>query len=645
MTHVVSVLSASIFILCTLSKQSHAKSTGTSAFAYDSYAEDSIKAVPGENYLAELRQLISSAQHSITILHFNFFTENGETRKLAELLKRVKNQKPELTVDIILEGEKDLDKKNGAAKRNHLTKDFFKGSGVNLHFISGLRKDGTKPGVTHAKAVVVDEILLTGSTNLTNTSLTKNNEFNLAIRNKKASNFVRNYAESLKQNSMVIHPEEFGFEGTKILTDNQFLAEALNVIGEAKAGDSLNIATYFFRVDEKDDKDARRILSAIIEAKIRGAKIRVYLERNNNPDINQEITRSNLVVAKNLSDEGIDVYVDPEEKISHAKMIILDGKKKILLQGSTNLFRGDLNENHQINVRTDDATIVAKAQSWLTAKIAYESTPFNTSISGIPRPKMFRLWFGYAQNRSDLTSLETGVNEKLVPATTQYSKGRGLDAYLPALFKSNDHHPEIPDEVAIIAYSSAETYDAARMTPPFGPLYGPLHFSDGLFAKEIDGFKSGSAVAQPYDRNSFKLVKGLSAYHINAETVSWQLGATTLYVLKAQDGSSFEKVTTDAFGLVEENVARGSLDGALVAIDGNFETLLVWAHHGSNQPSVNFSSSMKLNKVIAYQIKKEGNVKFGLDEGASVSFETNLLSTVDLLKPILKYCADESKAN
>ncbi|MCX6126462.1 MAG: phospholipase D-like domain-containing protein, partial [Proteobacteria bacterium] len=509
---------------------------------YAASATPTLKAVPGESYLTELQNLIQSARSSVTILHFNFFTESGETKKLAELLKSRKRQSPNLAVDIILEGEKDLDKENGAATRNHLTKNFFEGSGVNVRFISGLRQEGKKPGVTHAKAVVIDDVLLTGSTNLTNTSLTKNNEFNVAIHDPKAANFARAYVQAILKKSTVLYPNALALEQASILTDNAFLPEALKVINEATLGETLNVATYFFRVAGEDDQDADKILSAVLQAKTRGAKIKFYLERNNNPQVNPDITRSNMNVAEKLSKAGIDVYFDPQEKISHAKMILLDGKRKILLQGSSNLFRGDLNENHQINIRIDDASIVAKAQSWLSAKIAYEGSQYGAIAAGKPLAKMFRLWFGYAQNRSDLSSLTIGVNQKLVPATTQYAKGRGLDAYLPALLKSEYSHPELPDEVAVIAYKNADMYDAARLTPPYGPKYGPLHFSEGLFAKETDGgFQSGSAVARPFERASFKVEKGLSAYQVNAGLVDWQTGSTTLYVLKTPSSISFEK--------------------------------------------------------------------------------------------------------
>ena len=605
---------------------------------YAASASTTLKAVPGESYLAELKNLIQSASSSVTILHFNFFTESGETRKLAELLKSRKRQSPNLAVDIILEGEKGLDNENGAATRNHLTKDFFEGSGVNVHFISGLRQEGKKPGVTHAKAIVIDDILLTGSTNLTNTSLTKNNEFNVAIRGPEAANFARAYIQDLLKDSTDLYPNALALEHANILTDNAFLPEALKVINEATLGDTLNVATYFFRVGGEDDQDADKILSAVLQAKSRGAKIKFYLERNNNPQINPDITRANMYVAEKLSKAGIDVYFDPQEKISHAKMILLDGKKKILLQGSTNLFRGDLNENHQVNIRIDDASVVAKAQTWLTAKIAYEGSHYTTIATGKSMAKMFRLWFGYAQNRSDLSSLTIGVNQKLVPATTQYAKGRGLDAYLPALLKSEHSHPELPDEVAVIAYKNADMYDAARLTPPYGPQYGPLHFSEGLFAKETDGgFKSGSAVARPFERASFKVEKGLSAYQINADLAAWQSGTTKLYVLKTPDNISFEKAAFTILASIQDQIDRRVLDGGLAALDSDRDTVLVWVHQNQSQSMSGFpANSAQVIKVIEYQTQKEGAIRFGLDQGVSVYFDSSMLYPVALMKPILE---------
>lgn len=594
-----------------------------------------IKAVPGENYLAELHTLIKSARNSVTILHFNFFTENGETRKIAELLKSRKLQNPRLAVDVILEGEKDLDKDTGAAARNQLTRDYFAGSGINVHFISGLRQDGKKPGVTHAKAVVIDDVLLTGSTNLTNTSLTKNNEFNIAIRDPKAANFARAYMQALLKKSTVLYPNALSLPAVKILTDNAFLPEALKVINEANTGDTLNIATYFFRVGGEDDQDADQIFAAVVQAKNRGAKIKFYLERNTNPQVNPDITRANMNTAKRLTDAGIDVYLDPEDKISHAKIILLDGKKKILLQGSTNLFRGDLNENHQVNVRIEAPEVIAKVQTWLAAKIAYEGSHFITVTTGKPMTKMFRLWFGYAQNRANLSSLTQGIHQKLIPATTRYAKGRGLDAYLPALLKSDDSHPELPDEVAVIAYKDVNMYDAARLAPPYGPQYGPLHFSDGLFAKETEtGLKSGSAVARPFDPSTFKVEIGLSAYKINADTTSWQTGTTTLYILKTKSG--FEDAAGSVLKGIQDKVTRHTLDGALAALDSNHGTIMVWTHQSRTTSAISFpTGSVETLKAITYQTQKEGSIRFGLDQGANVNFDARMLSPTTLMKPIL----------
>ena len=46
--------------------------------------------------------------------------------------------------EFLVEGEKDADKKNGAATRNQKTKEFFADSKVDFYFISGLRQGRIK---------------------------------------------------------------------------------------------------------------------------------------------------------------------------------------------------------------------------------------------------------------------------------------------------------------------------------------------------------------------------------------------------------------------------------------------------------------------------------------------------------------------
>ncbi len=452
-----------------------------------------VSLIPGEQYGETLLRLLDEGADQgspIDILHFNFFTEEGTTRRVAQKLIEIKQRKLDLPIRLILEGEKDLDKPGGAAARNLKTLEFFRDSGVEVRFITGSRQNGVK-GVTHAKAVRVGNLLLTGSTNLTNTSITKNNEMNFLVDSQEIAEGFGKFVDALLADSGRLHEVFVSVplpEGkVEFLTDTLFQQKALGLIGEAQKGDALDVTTYFFAVrGESGDAKAKEIFDAIGAAQERGVDIRVYLERNDNPKINQTITEANEQVARMLNEKGIRVYLDPPGKISHFKIIRLSGPaKKAVLSGSTNLYRGDISDNHQVNVYVENAALTDSLGAYLNQKIAYEGERFGHNQT-FP---MLRFWLGRAQNREDLAPFRAGVNRRLIPETTLVGAGRGLDAYLPA-FPSRGSYDFIPDEVALIAYSGDEAYQAIRTTPK-GSQYGPLHFEKDMFAKA----GSGSQVA------------------------------------------------------------------------------------------------------------------------------------------------------
>jgi phosphatidylserine/phosphatidylglycerophosphate/cardiolipin synthase-like enzyme len=600
---------------------------------------EGVTVVPGENYLGQLKSLLAGAKESVTILQFSFFTQDGAMHEVAEQLIQLKVDKPGLKVDVVLEGEKDKEKVDGVFAKNSATKQMLEAGGIDVHFVSGQRAAGENDGVTHAKMVIVDGTVLTGSTNFTNTSTTKNNEYNVLIQNREVAAGLRRWVQELIVDSTRVMGKRFEFSSGHVLTDDLFLNEALEVIGATKAGDELLVAAYFFRVDKDGDGAAASVRDALMQAMVRGVKLKVYLEQTNSEKLNADVERSNKVVAAQLAEKGADVYFDPEAKISHSKIILVNGKLKTALLGSTNLYRGDLSENHQVNVRINDPLAIAKIYPWLSAKMAYEGIKFELSGQTLQHAAMmFRVWFGFAQDREHVDGLVRGVNQKLIPATTQYAQGRGLNAYLPVLLDAKNLVPAIPDEAAIIVYNSASQYEAARATLPYGPAYGPLHFSEGMFVKETPNKeKSASSVAQVYKGSEFKIKGGLTAYSLKAEKSDWQNAAIKLLVLKGQENSDFGMQAKELLNRLDAETKIGrEVQSAIVGIDGDQKTILVWIADGRSPDGVkNITAGFRVLKTVDYTKQKVGHVAIGLNQGASVTFDRNLLGAKELWKPIL----------
>jgi hypothetical protein len=420
-----------------------------------------------------------------------------------------------------------------------------------------------------------------------------------------------------------------------MMTDDLFFNQALSLIGAASAGDSLDLTTYFFAYRTEGDAKAKRIYEEILAAQARGAKVRLYLERNSNLQVNQDITKANLQTAKRFEDAGVTrVYLDQEDKISHAKIIKVSGpNRNVALIGSTNIYRGDFDENHQVNFLIEHEDSIAALTAYLNQKFAYEGTR-NSLLQGGHTVPMMRFWRGYKQHEVANAEFQTKLNTLLIPELGAVGIGRGLRAYLPALFP--EAKPDfLPDEVALINYASEESYDAIRSTPR-GEKYGPLHFSPGLFAKEAaSGLKSGSTLAEAWSGN----VTIGKAYLVGQDTLDWQDGRVELRTLlrpaNMHDDDFAETVKAHITALA--NQANGITGGAIVLVDGKY--IMELRQHSSQAegpvPAHSEDSNLTLFNVISMLPQTQDAIAIDFGTGATMQFPTEPMSPSQLIEPVL----------
>jgi hypothetical protein len=161
---------------------------------------------------------------------------------------------------------------------------------------------------------------------------------------------------------------------------------------------------------------------------------------------------------------------------------------------------------------------------------------------------MIRFWRGYAQDTATRDGFRKLINEKLIPETIevgsrQAEDERGLLFYSPFMPSWNTAKRfRLPEEMAILVYKSTDHYDRIRQTER-GKLYGPLHFIDGLFAKEPrqDGKASGSLVAKPFTKVELQVRDGKTeiapaAYFLGKTPVDWQRGFGLVRILAHKAG-------------------------------------------------------------------------------------------------------------
>lgn len=320
--------------------------------------------VADQDYLSAVEQLLAQPNlRSVDVLQFSFAIKPGATQRIFDRL--VALQAAGTRVRVLLEGVA------GTRGENAKTMARLVQAGIKDVRLS-------KTHTTHAKAICVNgRSLLTGSTNWTVTSIERNNETNALIHSEALGAAFTGWYERMWGGHEAMMPAITRDGDTAFLTDTAFYAAAEALIREAET--SLDIATYFlaYRADNRHDAKVEALLRLIVERvkaqKARGKTLRVrFFLDNNGIDAarQQSHTQDAACHARAfLAAHGVtEVAFDSVRQISHMKFIIRDGAE--VLFGSTNWYWHDLDDHHQINIRTTDAALVSRFAGYMAAKLS-----------------------------------------------------------------------------------------------------------------------------------------------------------------------------------------------------------------------------------------------------------------------------------
>ena len=308
----------------------------STSLAHASGAYCELRPVLDQDYYPTLMELIGGARERIGIMHFLLFSERGKAKGLVKALEAASDRG--VDVRILLEGHK-----SGVSDRNRATATRLEKAGINVSY-SG------RSLLIHTKMVLVDSsLVLVGSSNLTNTSLSENYESNILIRSDAASKALWQHFDVVSSKPWVDHTTDVIIEdgNTTVLTDRAFVDEAIKTIDGAQY--HLRIMSYLFAVKpDRPWSSVQKLVSALARAARRGVRVEILLEKSDHSFfVNQQAKKS----SKYLRSRGIaSVKFDKPETITHGKLIIADDERVIV--GSTNWFQRGLTATHQVNVAT-----------------------------------------------------------------------------------------------------------------------------------------------------------------------------------------------------------------------------------------------------------------------------------------------------
>ncbi len=319
-----------------------------------------VKLIDNDAYFPELTRLLGNAKKSVDLVEYNFFSESGHGQQLADQLIAAKKKNPDLKIRLFIEADH-----GDGAKRNALTMKKLEAAGIEVD-------PDSKNLVTHAKAVCVDSrYVLAGSHNLTNTSMSKNNETSLSIDSPALAKGYEQYFQSLLKQPDQLHPSTVHSGAVTMLTDTAYEDQLLEVIKTAKT--SLDASMYDLNFTGKDPK-AQEVMDALADAAKRGVKVNLMLEQGT-PAFAPEITRANEAAAKWLQARGVTVHLDSPGQISHQKFIVRDRQE--VLMGSTNWTGSDFDKRHQLNWRVKEPALAKQFSATLANEIATEGVPLS----------------------------------------------------------------------------------------------------------------------------------------------------------------------------------------------------------------------------------------------------------------------------
>ena len=307
----------------------NAKDSGTSSqlprmsFVYDG------------KYIFSALGAINSAKNSIYMTELEFIDGSKPTSLRYALINA---RKRGVTVRVVLEDNVD----NNYEEYNALKK-----GGVDVKY------DGNGSNL-HAKTIVIDgHIVLVGSTNLSQSSLAHNHETDIVFNDTQTgAAFVRYFNDIWNNPLNKAKPGACG-SGITCFGDDEYYNNVYPVLNSAKK--DIRMVMYSITQSTKSSALQGKLCNALIDAHSRGVDVRVILERL---DYKDDVNNDNAKAAAKLKQGGVSVRFDPDDVITHAKMLIIDDK---VVVSTNNWSRSGLISNHEAGVIVQDSTVTADA--------------------------------------------------------------------------------------------------------------------------------------------------------------------------------------------------------------------------------------------------------------------------------------------
>lgn len=188
-------------------------------------------------------------------------------------------------------------------------------------------------------------------------------------------------------------------------------------------------------------------------------------------------------------------------------------------------------------------------------------------------PQGIRVWQGYRSEiyKDKREKFVNALGELFIPITVQMMEPIGLRSYFPAILPESNF--TLPDEIALMSYSSQEDYYKATRTTTPGKAYSVLHGNFFNFSYSAGIPKSKSDFPIAYE-NKIELGQ---PYYLCDKEIDWRDNKTTVYCAKKLPHVSTENMLAHIEKTIPVWLKKNiNINGSILICEDEY--VLYWEH-------------------------------------------------------------------
>jgi len=289
------------------------------------------------DYLPLLEKVISKSRKTLYISEL-YFHEDHTTGRLIFLL----NKAVDRGVDIKCILEDSIS--------------YNSGSVADLSRIGVQAKLDGEDIFSHAKFIVADgETVIVGSTNLSETSMDRNNETNVLIKDKIIGGWFNEYFLAAWNGEK--EPESVSAGRFRMIASGKLSDTFVELFSTVRR--RILIIIYGIKIyPDEPDNPVMKVITSLADAQKRGVKTEVVFEISDyNDTLNEMTKRAQEFFEKN----GIRTFYENRKTITHAKLVIADDS---VVVGSSNWGYGGFKLYREANVLIKDKKLADKFEKY-----------------------------------------------------------------------------------------------------------------------------------------------------------------------------------------------------------------------------------------------------------------------------------------